>query len=401
MKCMYARYRFIPKAVLQVFYQALYLVTFLTIILFSSACGAELVEEDISAATQAGIIIAPGSRVIRPPTYNLVRVTRGNIYRDTSVSATAEFATIYDVAFTKYGGVYSGPFVETIGQRVRAGDVLGEQIFLPHTTEPMDIARYRQAFALEQFEARFASQRAEHRQAQDAIRQEMAAATGRQRELLSLQLARQELLYERFLRVSAETRQNYLERIEELTAHRVELHAPIDGLIMSVGRTVPGTTLTEGQVLFTIACEDSFRFRISASPEMLGYGQTISITRYELSFEVDVVSDPMAAYGRSDGLPFILMPACDEAFHATLEEHELTLFDVTMMMRLRIELERPEVYNALLLPTRVIRSENNEYYVLIYNDGLVVRRFVTLGFQTRAYVEILMGVEEGQQVVIP
>ena len=56
--------------------------------------------------------------------------------------------------------------------------------------------------------------------------------------------------------------------------------------------------------------------------------------------------------------------------------------------------------DVIVLPRRVVRSYLGRRYVQILEDGLVKERDVQTGLETPTEVEIVRGLEPGQQVII-
>jgi len=118
-----------------------------------------------------------------------------------------------------------------------------------------------------------------------------------------------------------------------------------------------------------------------------------------MAFEAAVVS-PHITGVRSGILSHVMRPADPDAFEEMLREFSLSPFDL-LDMSFVVEIRETLVCNALILPARAIRQEDRAYYVLIYSEGRLMKRYITRGFQFQGYAEILMGVEEGQMVVLP
>jgi multidrug efflux pump subunit AcrA (membrane-fusion protein) len=59
-------------------------------------------------------------------------------------------------------------------------------------------------------------------------------------------------------------------------------------------------------------------------------------------------------------------------------------------------------YDALVIPARAVREVGQLYLVdTLGLDGNPVRRFITLGRARDPFVEVLSGLNEGEEVVVP
>ncbi len=74
-------------------------------------------------------------------------------------------------------------------------------------------------------------------------------------------------------------------------------------------------------------------------------------------------------------------------------------YDVGDMLRITIELERAE--NTLRLPAQAVRTFEGRTFVVIQQEGGQRRMDVRLGIQSKEWVEILDGLEEGQVIIAP
>lgn len=69
-----------------------------------------------------------------------------------------------------------------------------------------------------------------------------------------------------------------------------------------------------------------------------------------------------------------------------------------MLMKVKLIKQNRE---ALLLPESAIIPIQNRHYIYLANsEGVVEQRQVTIGLRSRGWVEILEGVELGEQVII-
>jgi len=236
-------------------------------IVFIAACSAAYGVGDLSAAIADGVIIPPGvGRETGSLNFNLTKVYRGSIRRDTDLTVSADFMITQELTFRQSGGLYSGALAGPVGTRVQAGDILGEQSF--ETTQPVEIARYRLELQIEQFEAQHLSERTNRMQEMQETRAALALAGVNDGAILRLQIARQELQLERFLHESEQTRRNYHKQLEDISLSSERIYAPFDGVLTAVRADATDTIVADGTVFFVLANERYMEFRVNASADV-------------------------------------------------------------------------------------------------------------------------------------
>ena len=367
-------------------------------IIVLSACDADRSGADLSAVIAEGILVPPdfeaaAGSFLEP---QLVTVTRGDFTRSVNTPVTVEFAMSHNLSFEHSGGWYRGPMV---GYRamVEAGDVLAAKYF--YISELMVVERYRLILEIEQFEAGYTAQRTERLQTIRETRTAMNAAAGNEREALRLQLRRLEVQLEQFTANAQETRQNYQEQLEDMYRYTERIYAPFDGIIVWSMLIRDITQVTAGVPVLAIAEADTLVFHVTSMADIIRHGNILTIRAEDISFDAVVVADTLVG-GRTQFIRFTLQPLDIEALFTTLENLGLTLLDLSDMEPV-VEINEVLIHNALKLPADAIRQEDLVEYVLIYNEGRIMKRFVSTGFALHNYVQVLMGVEEGQMVVMP
>ena len=69
-------------------------------------------------------------------------------------------------------------------------------------------------------------------------------------------------------------------------------------------------------------------------------------------------------------------------------------------MTARVEINTANTPDALAVPISVLKTDANGSYVVVRNaDGSQEDRYVTTGIYSDEYVEILSGLEEGEDIV--
>jgi len=374
----------------------------LILLFLISACGTVSQTGDVSAAVSAGIIASPdGDIVLRDDEFVLYEVYKGNLERNMDLYVSANFTVMHRLSFEAGGGAYSGSFVDSVGTRVYAGEILAEQIFPDYMHEPLEISRYRVAFEIEQFETRFANEHRDRNRELSEARVAFAQADANERGNLRLQVRRLEVLLDRFLVESENTRQSYQQQLDNIYLPGQRIYAPYDGVVTFITTIREESIVDAGTLFFIVAKEDSVVFTAEAPVDVLRHGNVLNIVNDELTFEVAVVSDPhAAATSHSHTMSFTLLPTNQDALIADMEAAGISWHEITNMS-FSAEVDEIMVYDTIVLPVRALRQESGSEYVLIYDEGQLQKRYVVRGLLALPYVQILTGLEEGQKVVMP
>jgi len=170
-----------------------------------------------------------------------------------------------------------------------------------------------------------------------------------------------------------------------------QIRAPIDGVI-SERYIKLGNTISVGEPAFRVTGLDPLVAYLHV-PEReyrhISAGQPVDI-------QIDAVpGDPIAA------LVSRVSPIVDPqtgTFKITVEMFdEERRIKPGMFGRVSVVYDVHE--NALQIPRSAIVEETDSLSVFVVEDGLAVRKTVTTGFGNRGMIEVISGIEEGEQVV--
>ena len=302
------------------------------------------------------------------------------------------------------------------GQRVQKGDVLAE--LAPLESERLGIQLDNAVRDLARFERAFANDRnVRLRQIEEANYALLAAAEA-EFHMLTLERARLEVNFERFL-LDSERNRERLARIVEGIERQLEgekLIAPFDGVILHVTPLQPGAMLASRLRIVTLAEEDSMFFSVIRPaietwiPEytlraLFRYGDILPLHLPNTTIEMDmhIVSDPWAA-GQRREMRYLLNPADREAFLEMLDAYNIDLSMPNLPMFF-VHVQWLYVADALTVPAAAVRTFDGRNYVLLYYHGGYYRRqYVVTGAlcgETRQYIQIVSGLVEGQKVILP
>jgi multidrug efflux pump subunit AcrA (membrane-fusion protein) len=187
-------------------------------------------------------------------------------------------------------------------------------------------------------------------------------------------------------------------KVEEIkqSKENVELRAPFDGQIMSLGIAV-GDQVTARKAAATLADPTTLEISVIPTPQELedmGVGQAVLIRLTsqqgkEAPGSVRLLPDTSTSGSGSQKDPSARIVPNAETATLTLNEAVTVIVDVET---------RPDV---LWLPPGALRSFQGRDFVLVVEDGVQRRLDVRLGLKSADRIEIVSGLEEGQIVVGP
>ena len=359
----------------------------------------------IEVAVAEGIIIQPGlGDVTAVHDFEIVPVRRGNMVRNVNLPVTGHFVVHHRLSFSSSGGEFTNIIQSPVFTKVSEGDILGTQFFSERLSESYELERDRLEFEIEVFETRIQNERRLHQTNIAAARNTLQNAAPEYREIARLNLEKLQLQLNRFNNSANEERENLNARMERISTITTNLYAPFDGILTFVS-TAP-RNIRAGHVYFAIACESYFEFRVDSLMEVIRFGNIFPMawdcpkSGERMSIYAIVVSDALVI-PRGDILrQYSLQPLDPVSFNEKLLSLNMTVFDL-LEANLRLEVSEVLIYDALILHERAIRTELEAEYVVIYDSGRFLKRYITTGFRFITDVQILMGVEYGQKVVMP
>ena len=381
----------------------LFLILFIMITLTScmSLDQRDVVSDDaLQRAINAGIITEveahDGADIVR----NLAEVQVADIVAmGRRISVVFDLTQIRGLSFERDEVRLAEIFVSP-NQRVAKGDILAVAEF---DTREIEIEIEILNLAIERAEQGFDRERSQHIDSLDEMRRELNRIeddyewrTGNYR------LQRQELIFQRFLTQHEnrmEEYQNQLAQLNELLEGD-KIIAPFDGIIFAVHDTDIGNIVRDFSTIIEFIAPEQFQFTTPGPIDFIRYGDVFSavVHPYDFRFDLHVVSDPIATDTREEIYTFVIQPVDIDSFW---EDFFALGLDYTYLRRLRIDgypLSH-EVHNVLTIPVTALIDHDDDYYVLLYEDGDLKIRFVDVGVRDDEYVQVLSGLKEGQLVV--
>lgn len=329
-----------------------------------------------------------------------VTVTDGSTPRPISTVA-AQLLIREDLSFKQADRYLDNVYVE-LGQLVSAGDVLASTIF-----EPPDILLAQQRLLrqeLARFEVDYANEYSRLRSVIEELRLALTFATDDEWERYSLKLSLYELRLENFLLDRRHERENFRRRQNEMYDMLAveQIIAPFCGVITFVSNAAHGATLLEGQRVISIADTSSLYFVVALAPDtVIRYGDVFLLEVTDVAeFYVQVVNDNFAAGLPGANTRYYLTPVNPADIDALLYAVDHDWLELERM-RMRIYPTWNMFGEGIIMSDRNIHYDAYRPFVLVYENGSIGRRFVTIAPYSlpMRYVYIISGLEPGQWVV--
>jgi len=319
--------------------------------------------------------------------YRTATVETGIFEKTVNVSASEYYPLTYNVRFEGS----DAKFVEyTInrGAEVKKGDVLakfeitGSEVQI--TSMELNLKRLQEDTerGIREREEAISEARAAVAEAKDPGEKEL-----RQLELRKKEIELEQYRYRQ--EYSIESQQNALQEELERREQNVLL-APIDGVVTDLRLKKVDDAVLTGESLVTISSQDVLLLRVDNSQYGMRYNMPVVVVsgnnsqRVELTGRV-VAADDCIPEKKRTGYAFIQLDPYDP-------EIKLRTLKVTAPT-IRLE-------NVVMAKRNTVTIENGKYYVSKLENGMVQKRYVTIGMLNTTDAWYLSGVDVGETLVI-
>ena len=318
-----------------------------------------------------------------PTTFN---VTRGDIVKTVLVDGNLEMP---NKAYLSFGmtGTVTEVLVEE-GDDVTKDQVLA-RLDAPSLNSSVEMAELQVEIAEEQVKAA----RAQYEIAKDNLDN---GVPGVSEDVLELQVDIAKASWES-AKLGLESAKLSLESAE-LNLEKAEIVAPFDGMVADI-------SITEGKEISTAALATPAISLVDTSGiEMRGSIDEIDISIVGLNQEANILLDALPDEEIKGRVAFIspigttLVGVVSYDTTITLENPVAELRD-GMSATAEVIIERRD--DVLMIPNRYIRGTLENPKVLVLVDGQQEERQITLGLSDGFNTEVLSGLQEGEEVVLP
>lgn len=398
-------------------YQLILLLLPVCIMLLAACTTESNSPANITDAISQGLIMPVEDALVQEVHREIVTAYSGELVASVNFNVAVYFPIQQNLYFENDTGEFTLFAEDSV--RVSEGDELAH---LSLDSERIEISRIQAEIRLQQFNQNTANEAARRRTEINNARFSVEHANNdADMARLLLHLAQLELSYDRFRFETANTRSTLTQELEELqyAAAGEYLLAPFDGMIR--GALPIQSDFFDGRRprILTLIDEDTFFLEITVTQSrqatlqlpptsILSYGKILTIQSHNpnyqgpptISFDARIVTDPWGA-GRRTNFTFLLVPVDPDGFMEKL--YNINPYDpmrILSTVNLQTNIPFTVVDYGILLPHNVIHTQGRLSFVFVYEQGNLIRRFVTPGVRSGPYLHIISGIDAGERVVI-
>lgn len=186
--------------------------------------------------------------------------------------------------------------------------------------------------------------------------------------------------------------------IAELAVKYATIYSPIAGVVTSIDQPIAGVNITAATANFTIVDPNSIYFSAEIDQE--------DVVTVNLDQPATIYLDSFTDSQITSAVSFISFKPIASASTTSYEiRFPLTFDNQNLNYRLGmtgdVSLTLAQVNNALSLPIDALYDSDGTTYVLVKSGKEAEKTPVGIGLESDDYVEILSGITENDQIVIP
>lgn len=178
---------------------------------------------------------------------------------------------------------------------------------------------------------------------------------------------------------------------ESLEAAKQGVVSEFSGIVSKVA-VIEGQQTMEGAELFTIENSEKLKVSLAVSKydlEKIAEGQKAKLTINGKEYEGTVSSISKIAQTNATGAVVI-----DADIHIDNPDDEIVLG-----VEAKVSIETAEVKDALLVPINCVNYASDGVFCYVVADGKVKKQTVETGISDDTYIQILSGLQEGDEVI--
>ena len=178
---------------------------------------------------------------------------------------------------------------------------------------------------------------------------------------------------------------------ELVEAAKNGIKADFNGVVTKVS-VVEGATTTLGMELFTLQNTDKVDVNINVSKydyDKVKEGQSADVTVAGKTYEGEVTSISHVATQNEKGASLI---AADVRIKNPDE-------DIFLGVDAKVTIHAEEAENVVVLPSEVVNIGKEGSFCYVLENGIITRKDITTGISSDEYVEVLDGIQEGDEVI--
>lgn len=333
-------------------------------------------------------LIDPQQLTQQQISYKTTQVQTGSFIKELSTTGSAYYPMTYYASFAGSNAKFA-EYTVAVGDTVKVGDVLAR-----FSVETDDIAITRLERQLARAEEEVEAGILQRREVIAALKKEIAGlADGAEKEKkeITLQKLKTELeRYEYTQQRSLDAQQQALDALYDQRENNVLL-APADGVITELVQKKAEETVSAGEALAVIVCEDVVLLRVGNPFGELRYHMPVQVTVGRANSQTvltgTVVSaDNVIAQSAQTGYAYVQL---------NLSASQNVNLDNPGIVAASMQLD-----NVLLVDRSAIHAENGRFYVNKLSNGVVQKRYILIGMQNAEYAWVMDGVTEGETLIV-
>lgn len=178
---------------------------------------------------------------------------------------------------------------------------------------------------------------------------------------------------------------------EELLACQDGVKAEFNGVITACNVSA-GTETLAGSVMITLASLEDVKVSFSVTKSNLKdlkLGQKAVVTILDKEYDATVTRINSIATTGSNGSASIMV-------EVSLDKPDN---DIYLGLDAKVKLTTASKTDVVMLPVEAVNADKEGEFVYLVVDGIIEKRYITLGISSDEYVEIVDGLEETDQVI--
>lgn len=329
-------------------------------------------------------------------TVKTTAVEQGVFSRTVQNVGTLHFPITANITYEGPQGIFQD-FMVRRGDYVEAGQVIAtvmvEGSDINQTNAQLTLQRTQEAYekGCEDYELRL----------QSAYQTLSTLPNGYEQEMQLLQIRLLESQYAQYCYQQEYSIQQQKEALgDQIPSNTVlEITAPISGIVEDLISTRSETFVNDKQVLGSIASLETVLLAVPNEAGSFRYGMDVTIA-------TGSSKDPTYYDGRIIASDNVLPQAQRDQVAYVAIDIDLSAYPVSALQNIASALknitvrgESVRIENAILLPRDAVTMESGKYFVTLYEDGMLKKRYVLAGDSNTQYTLVMVGVEPGDQIV--
>ncbi|MGI5894154.1 MAG: efflux RND transporter periplasmic adaptor subunit [Candidatus Merdivicinus sp.] len=303
-------------------------------------------------------VLAPPLKAPTAVSYTTTTVKRGSIVDSVTMSGTFISTRSYDLSFDKRSGYLSELNVEP-GQTVEKGQLLArlDTDSLELDIQKQELQTEKAAIALE------AARNAEN-------------ATSSSIRLAEIDYQLQKLQLDNL----------------KMELEKQSIYAPDNGVVSYISKSSIGEYVAARSTLIRIVDPSSLQIECTddkVSDFKLNQDVSVTIDKQTYAGKVVMTSAEAPDIALESGKAFVRIEVTDP-----LPEEDL------LGKSVQVEMIREQKDDVLVIPRNVVSIYSGESYVLVLEDGVKKERIIETGIKNVTEIEVINGLEEGEEIII-